>query len=128
RRLKFVRPAADPLEVDQPVESIEAGYAQRDEMRTRLAALPRKQRAAVVLRYYLGLSDAEIAGYLGCREGSVRTYVSRALRALRIAASGSAPAACPGRRQRRDRTDPDPTAAPTAELFTTPEPVTEYLR
>jgi DNA-directed RNA polymerase specialized sigma24 family protein len=51
----------------------------------RRAALPRKQRAAVVLRFYLGLSDAEIAEELGCREVTVRSHVSHALRALRIA-------------------------------------------
>jgi RNA polymerase sigma factor (sigma-70 family) len=50
----------------------------------RLAGLPRKQRAAVVLRYYAGLPDAEIAVQLGCREPTVRSQIHRALAALRI--------------------------------------------
>jgi RNA polymerase sigma factor (sigma-70 family) len=50
----------------------------------RLASLPRRQRAAVVLRYYAGLPDAEIAIQLGCRETTVRSQISRALAALRI--------------------------------------------
>ncbi|WP_447009291.1 SigE family RNA polymerase sigma factor [Saccharothrix hoggarensis] len=58
--------------------------AERDAMIRRLAALPRKQRAAVVLRYYAGLSDREIAAQLGCREPTVRSQIHRALNALRI--------------------------------------------
>jgi len=49
-----------------------------------LAALPRQQRAVLVLRYYEGLSDDEIAEVLGCRPGTVRGYASRALATLRI--------------------------------------------
>ncbi|XVV00114.1 sigma factor-like helix-turn-helix DNA-binding protein [Actinosynnema sp. CA-248983] len=48
----------------------------------RLAVLPRKQRAAVVLRYYAGLPDHEIAAHLGWRESTVRTRIARALAAL----------------------------------------------
>jgi RNA polymerase sigma factor (sigma-70 family) len=50
----------------------------------RLAGLPRRQRAAVVLRYYAGLPDAEIAAELGCRETTVRSQISRALATLRV--------------------------------------------
>ncbi|HUQ54928.1 SigE family RNA polymerase sigma factor [Lentzea sp.] len=65
--------------------------AERDAMIRRLADLPRKQRAAVVLRYYTGLSDKEIAAQLGCREPTVRSQIHRALRALRIDLTASAP-------------------------------------
>jgi RNA polymerase sigma-70 factor (sigma-E family) len=58
--------------------------AERDEMIRRLAGLPRKQRAAVVLRYYAGMSDTEIAEHLDCRVPTVRSQISRALAALRI--------------------------------------------
>ena len=60
-----------------------------DEVATRDAAwglcstLPRRQRAAVVLRYYEGLSDAEIGAILGCSPGTVRSQIHRALAALR---------------------------------------------
>jgi RNA polymerase sigma factor (sigma-70 family) len=58
--------------------------ANRSELSARVAALPARQRSAVVLRYYVGCSDTEIAATLGCREVTVRGYVSRALKALRI--------------------------------------------
>jgi RNA polymerase sigma factor (sigma-70 family) len=65
--------------------------AERDAMIRRLAGLPRKQRAAVVLRYYAGLSDREIAAQLGCREPTVRSQIHRALKVLRIDLTTSAP-------------------------------------
>jgi len=54
-----------------------------DELEDALAALPTRQRAAVVLRYYGDLPDADIARALRCREGTVRSLVSRALAELR---------------------------------------------
>ncbi|GGS33940.1 SigE family RNA polymerase sigma factor [Actinokineospora fastidiosa] len=60
-------------------------HADRDAMRALIAILPRKQRAALVLRYYEDYSDAEIARVLGCAEVTVRSQISRALRALRVA-------------------------------------------
>ncbi|MEN9505383.1 MAG: hypothetical protein RI958_1309 [Actinomycetota bacterium] len=59
----------------------------RDEMRfdhlaDAVARLPFRQRAVVVLRYYSGLSEAEIADALGCRPGTVKSLASRALAAL----------------------------------------------
>lgn len=40
--------------------------------------------SVVVLRYYEGLSDQEIADVLGCKPGTVRGHASRALAALRV--------------------------------------------
>lgn len=45
--------------------------------------LPRKQRAVIVLRYYDGLSEAEIAEVLGISPGTVKSQASRAMAALR---------------------------------------------
>ncbi|MBB5803985.1 RNA polymerase sigma-70 factor (sigma-E family) [Saccharothrix ecbatanensis] len=59
-------------------------HAERDAMRARIAVLPRKQRAALVLRYYEDSTDAEIAQILGCTEGTVRSHISRALQKLRV--------------------------------------------
>ncbi len=52
-------------------------------VRDLLADLPPKQRAVLVLRFYEDLSDAQIAAHLGCRQGTVRSIVSRSLGALR---------------------------------------------
>jgi RNA polymerase sigma factor (sigma-70 family) len=51
---------------------------------TALRALPRRQREVVVLRYFVGLPDSEVADILGIDEGTVRTHVRRALSALRV--------------------------------------------
>lgn len=50
-----------------------------------LAALPRRQREATVLRYYLGLDVAEVATALGVTEGTAKTTLFRARQALAIA-------------------------------------------
>ncbi|GAA4261890.1 SigE family RNA polymerase sigma factor [Dactylosporangium darangshiense] len=54
-----------------------------DEMWWLLATLPRQQRAVLVLRYYLDLSEAQIAEVLGCSAGTVKSNASRALAKLR---------------------------------------------
>lgn len=48
-----------------------------------LMSLPYRQRAAVVLRFYSGLSEIEIADVLGCRPGTVGSLVHRALQRMR---------------------------------------------
>jgi RNA polymerase sigma-70 factor (sigma-E family) len=55
----------------------------RDVMWDHLATLPAKQRAVLVLRYYEGLGEAEIAETLGISRGTVKSHASRALAALR---------------------------------------------
>jgi len=54
-----------------------------DELEDALAKLPARQRAAVVLRYYGDLPDADIARALRCRPGTVRSLIHRALADLR---------------------------------------------
>jgi RNA polymerase sigma-70 factor (sigma-E family) len=60
-----------------------ADHALREDMWQRLARLPRRQRAVVVLRYYEQLADAEIADLLGCAQTTVRAHAHRALTTLR---------------------------------------------
>lgn len=50
-----------------------------------IAALPFNQRAVVVLRFYEGRTEAEIATALGCRPGSVGPWLHRALTSMRKA-------------------------------------------
>jgi RNA polymerase sigma-70 factor (sigma-E family) len=64
-------------------------YAERAALIGRLAALPPKQRAVIVLRYYADFSDEQIAQVLSCRPVTVRTQASRALKALRVQLSTS---------------------------------------
>nr|WP_198151983.1 SigE family RNA polymerase sigma factor [Kibdelosporangium sp. MJ126-NF4]CEL22555.1 RNA polymerase, sigma-24 subunit, ECF subfamily [Kibdelosporangium sp. MJ126-NF4]CTQ89411.1 RNA polymerase, sigma-24 subunit, ECF subfamily [Kibdelosporangium sp. MJ126-NF4] len=66
-----------------PVGDPAVQHAERDAMRGRIAELPRKQRAALVLRYYEDRSDEEIAEVLKCTTGTVRSHISRALQTLR---------------------------------------------
>jgi DNA-directed RNA polymerase specialized sigma24 family protein len=42
-----------------------------------------RQREALVLRYYAGLSEAEIASAMGISRGAVKSHSSRAISALR---------------------------------------------
>ena len=50
-----------------------------------LRGLQRRQREVLVLRYYGGLNEAEIATTLGISAGSVKAYASRGLAALKEA-------------------------------------------
>lgn len=59
------------------------GVEDRDELWALLRALPERQRAALVLRYFHDLSDEDIGAALGCRIGTVRSLVSRGLAAMR---------------------------------------------
>ncbi|WP_345458977.1 SigE family RNA polymerase sigma factor [Actinoallomurus oryzae] len=56
-----------------------------------LARLPVKQRAVMVLRYWCGLSEQEIAEALGVSRGTVKSHTARAMAALRreLAEEGS---------------------------------------
>jgi RNA polymerase sigma-70 factor (sigma-E family) len=48
-----------------------------------LLALPKRQRAAIVLRFYEDLSDVQTAEVMRCRAGTVRSLVSRGMKTLR---------------------------------------------
>lgn len=58
-------------------------HAAREDMWQRLARLPRRQRAVVVLRYYEQLADSDIADLLGCAQATVRAHAFKALTTLR---------------------------------------------
>jgi RNA polymerase sigma-70 factor (sigma-E family) len=55
---------------------------ERRQVLAALAALPSRRREVLVLRYYLGLSEAEIAEVLGVSAGTVKSTAARGLAAL----------------------------------------------
>jgi RNA polymerase sigma-70 factor (sigma-E family) len=60
-----------------------AAYEDTDGLRRALAELPPRQRAAVVLRFYCDLSEAQTAEALGVSVGTVKSLTSRGLSRLR---------------------------------------------
>jgi RNA polymerase sigma factor (sigma-70 family) len=73
-----------------PRDPPEAALAARDSLRRALMELPYRQRAAIVLRFYLDLPDAETADVLRCAEGTVRSLISRGMDGLRQQLRGDA--------------------------------------
>jgi RNA polymerase sigma-70 factor (sigma-E family) len=69
---------------DQPVSDHAGESEMHDSLSRALRRLPERMRAAVVLRYYEDMSEAEIAGVLGVSLGTVKSTVSRAVAKLRI--------------------------------------------
>jgi RNA polymerase sigma-70 factor (sigma-E family) len=59
------------------------GLETREELLEALSQLPPRQRAAIVLRYFLDLSEAETARALGCSVGTVKSNTSKGLARLR---------------------------------------------
>ncbi len=57
--------------------------AQRRAVIDAMARLPRRQREVLALRYYLDLSEREIAETLGISPGAVKSHASRGADALR---------------------------------------------
>jgi RNA polymerase sigma-70 factor (sigma-E family) len=68
-RREAVSPAVDPTE--------------QDAMWRTLQTLPPRQRAAIVLRYYEDLTDAQVADALRCPIGTVKSLIHRGLDRLR---------------------------------------------
>ena len=86
RRTLFSRLAGSraPMQ-DLPHESAEHEVILaegRREVLAALATLPRRRREVLILRYYLGLREAEIAAVLGITPGTVKSTAARGLGAL----------------------------------------------
>lgn len=77
-RRAMTRVGPPPETAEQP-HSVE----DRDAVLTALRELSDRERAAVVLRYYVDLGDDQIAEALGCAQPTVRSLVRRGLRKLR---------------------------------------------
>jgi RNA polymerase sigma-70 factor (sigma-E family) len=80
------------VERHQPDPLLDANSAERgavlaetsSEVIGALRRLPQRQREVLVLRYYLDLSEAQIAHTLGVSRGAVKSHASRGMSALRL--------------------------------------------
>lgn len=54
------------------------------DIRRAIETLSARQQTAVVLHYLMGLPLAEVAGSMGCREGTVKSHLARARAALGV--------------------------------------------
>jgi RNA polymerase sigma factor (sigma-70 family) len=87
RRLKIERAALQMLKSDQSRQPPD--FAEQDEMWRALLLLPVRQRAALFLRYYQDLSEAQAAEILHCSVGAVKALVNRGLKELRMRLQGA---------------------------------------
>ncbi|MDT0344960.1 SigE family RNA polymerase sigma factor [Streptomyces litchfieldiae] len=81
RRLELLTATPPEPDVAQPPHAPE----DRLMLWPHVTSLPPRQRAVIVLRYYEGLSEQEIADALGCSRGNVKSTAHHALKTLRAA-------------------------------------------
>jgi len=83
RRRRTARDYVPPHQVNaRSAESLVMLSAEHRAVVDALATLPPRQREVLVLRYYGGLSEAEIAEVTGITRGTVKSTASRALDAV----------------------------------------------
>ena len=71
---------------DQGSADATRAYDERSALFAALQRLGPRQRAVIVLRYWMGLTEAEAAAALNCSVGTVKSQASRALATLRQSA------------------------------------------
>jgi RNA polymerase sigma-70 factor (sigma-E family) len=82
RRLSSTEQVVDRLP-DRGSGDPQDGHAEADELRRALLRLSPRVRAAVVLRYFDDLSEADTAALMGCSRSTVNNHVTRGLAVLR---------------------------------------------
>lgn len=88
RRKRAATPMADAgVRVADPSAGATEADDRSDVVRTAIASLPARERDLVALKFYAGLSNAEIGATLGISETNAGTRVHRALSSLREACS-----------------------------------------
>jgi RNA polymerase sigma-70 factor (sigma-E family) len=85
RRLAAERRARARLAMLAPANPPGPDLAEAHAIRQAVAALPRRQRTALVLRYYADLPVGEVAALMGCSPGTIKSLTNRAISALRAA-------------------------------------------
>ncbi len=88
RRLRRRHESGSPQQ-EAACDGHETNEAVRSTMTQLLRTLPYRQRQVLVLRYFVDLTEAQIAYELGVSPGSVKTHASRGLAALARALEGS---------------------------------------
>jgi RNA polymerase sigma-70 factor (sigma-E family) len=85
RRLRSSAEMPTAIATDTPLPGSDHAerYAEHDALRYALGALPRQQRAVLVLRFYEDLDDTTIGELIGCAPVTVRAHASRGLARLR---------------------------------------------
>ena len=68
---------------DQPAADTSGNSELHDTLRRAIDRLPQRMRAAVVLRFFEDMTEAEVADVLGVSQGTVKSTVSRAVAKLR---------------------------------------------
>lgn len=76
-------PVGSPADVERYAVATADGPVVGGDLDEVLRALPVKQRAVVVLRYWCDLGEHEIAEALGISRGTVKSHTARAMTALR---------------------------------------------
>ncbi len=82
RRRKIDEYPTDDLP-DQPIADSTGTSELHDTLQRAIDRLPHRMRAAVVLRFYEDMTEAEVADVLGVSQGTVKSTVSRAVAKLR---------------------------------------------
>ncbi|MGN6678044.1 MAG: SigE family RNA polymerase sigma factor [Streptosporangiaceae bacterium] len=72
-----------PPDTLAPVPDPAGQHGDRASVIAALGMLPRRQREVLVLRYWLDLTELQVAAALGCSVGSVKSQASRGLARLR---------------------------------------------
>ncbi len=94
-RRRREQPMAEPPEQIDPAASAEQGLQNADvskRVEAAVAALPERQREAVVLCHYQELTNIEAAALMGVSVEALESLLSRGRRALRAALTDMAPA------------------------------------
>jgi RNA polymerase sigma-70 factor (sigma-E family) len=84
RRIVAARHAPRPMPDAASAEHDAYALVERDAVVAALRQLPRRQREAVVLRYYADATEAQAAAVLGVSVGAVKSYTSRGLAGLGV--------------------------------------------
>ncbi|MBP0455509.1 SigE family RNA polymerase sigma factor [Kitasatospora sp. RG8] len=84
RRILGLRLLPKPMPDMASAEEGAYDALERDQLKAALRGLQRRQREVLVLRYFVDMTEAQVAETLGISLGSVKAYGSRGLAALRV--------------------------------------------